>query len=38
MGKQPTTGQKKSKDQIMKAASQKKAAPKVFLFVIVEMD
>ena len=29
MGKQPTTGQKKSKDQIAKAASQKKGAHKV---------
>lgn len=29
MGKQPTTGQKKSKDQIAKAATQKKGAHKV---------
>lgn len=29
MGKQPTTGQKKSKDSIAKAATQKKAGVKV---------
>lgn len=29
MGKQPTTGQKKSKDQIAKAATQKKGGHKV---------
>lgn len=37
-GKQPTTGQKKSKDQISKAASQKKGAHKVKFASILEMD
>jgi hypothetical protein len=31
MGKQPTTGQKKSKDTIAKAASQKKGGHKVII-------
>lgn len=35
MGKQPTTGQKKSKDQIIKAASQKKGTVKVHHLVIL---
>ena len=32
MAKQPTTGQKKTKEQIAKAASQKKSARKVIAF------
>lgn len=35
MGKQPTTGQKKSKDQIAKAASQKKGTVKVYRLIII---
>lgn len=38
MGKQPTTGQKKSKDSIAKAASQKKGGHKVQYLVNIEMD
>ena len=38
MAKQPTTGQKKTKDQIAKAASQKKSARKVITFYNPEMD
>lgn len=38
MGKQPTTGQKKSKDSIAKAASQKKGGHKVYLNSHLEMD
>jgi hypothetical protein len=37
-GKQPTTGQKKSKDQIAKAATQKKGGHKVTLINNPEMD
>ena len=38
MAKQPTTGQKKTKDQIAKAASQKKSARKVTILLNAEMD
>jgi len=38
MGKQPTTGQKKSKDSIAKAASQKKGGHKVNASFNIEMD
>ena len=38
MGKQPTTGQKKSKDSIAKAASQKKGGHKVHSWSNIEMD
>lgn len=38
MGKQPTTGQKKSKDTIAKAASQKKGGHKVIIMTNSEMD
>ena len=38
MGKQPTTGQKKSKDSIAKAASQKKGGHKVQFSPNLEMD
>ena len=38
MGKQPTTGQKKSKDSIAKAASQKKGGHKVQNRPNLEMD
>ena len=37
-GKQPTAGQKKSKDQIAKAATQKKGAHKVYALLNLEMD
>ena len=38
MGKQPTTGQKKSKDAISKAATQKKGGHKVLSLSNLEMD
>jgi len=38
MGKQPTLGQKKGKDAIAKAATQKQGGAKVFICHYSEMD